>query len=296
LVNRIQIESNRIRTRNSNGDVTFDSNDKYLKTTTSGNFKFAGYRRQNRSTPLINLNSATYTGTHTVPNALGFDPSGCMKFCQQPTFRGISTVFYRHFYNSTLGIPNGTLTRTNFFDYVPPEAVVNGPYRVPSAGRELVLSFPIGMNQYTIQDMNVNSEASYTVMWASTNGSSRHSFTAQSDETSDTIGVYFGLEAFTYMVTGSNYTMGCLAGYTIDSSDLAQVVGSGQTFRVNFPDIRSSSYSWHDQVDGGSINYGVDRRSKILSKIGTEVVPWSSSTPRITLYGNPVAVDLAVTP
>lgn len=297
LVDRIQIESNRIRTRNNVGGVTFDSNDKYLKTTSSGNFKFAGYRRQSRNVPVMNDNTSNYQSTHSVANAVGFDPSGNMKFVSAPSSSGLSTNVYRNFSNAGLGIPNGALTRANFFNYVPAKAVVNDPYRAPAAGRELVLTFPIGMNSYTLRDMNENNGDDYTVMWASTNGSSRHSFTAQSDETSDTLGVYFGLEAYTYMVTSSlNYVMGCHAGYTIESSDLAQVVGSGQTFRVNFPDIRSTSYSWHDQKNGGSINYGVNRRSKILSKVGSQVIPWSSSTPHLVLYGDPVGVDLAVTP
>lgn len=297
MVDRIQIEEDRLRTRDASGNVTFDSDDKYLKTSSGGNFDFSGFNQVPYGLP-INDSSGTYQGS--VFADIGYCPVQNPMMSRR-TYKMNDTVYstsgfgYVHCHSQTLGVSN-ILNRGNILNYVAPKMVITGPYREPQTGRTLILNFPIGMNSYTYQTNFYGAFNENATAWCSTTGVSRANFTASSDQSSKTFSVNFGLQYDDTVFSFQRDRILYRGAFHISPSEIAKAIGSGETFRVNFPDIRSSSYGWYNQPAGGNINYGDNRRTEILNSVGSEMIFWSGASPAFLLYGDPIQLDLAVTP
>jgi len=297
LVDRIQIEADRFRTRNSNGDVTFDSNDKYVKTQTGGNFEFGGYKRLPVSMTLIYPSSGQYAGVYLNQDAAAYLPQQNFQSNCGGSYKTYNA--YGNYYGAWFGVPpgfgNSGLWYGNIETYVGPGNSITAHDKSPrTPGNELVLFFPIGMDSYTFEEMPMGVSGSGTNLWCSTNGSSLHNFTGTCDDTGDTYDINFGI--YTYPSDLGNAFYSYARGtYRLSTSTLNSLVGSGRTIRATFPDVRSTAYKWHPRSSTTTTNFSVDYGNAIRSAAGVSMMGWAHGAVILKVYGNPVNLGLAVT-
>ena len=293
MVDRIQIESDRFRTRNSGGDVTFDSNDKYVKTQTGGNFEFGGYKRLASGVTQNNPSSGTFNSVYWSDNAVGFQPQ--QNFVSECSGSRTDYSQYGGYWRQWFGLGGYGLNSGNIMTYVGAGNSITDTSKAPrSPGNQLVLFFPIGMDSYTFEESPYGVWGTANNYWVSTNGSSLHNFTGTCDDTGDTFDVNFGMWTDPTEISKSwAYSRGT---YRLPTSTLNSLVGSGRTIRATFPDVRTTSYKWHPRNSNGTVNYGSDLGSSIRSSVSMNMLGWAQISVLFKVYGDPINLGLAVTP